>query len=161
MKIDKILKEIPGTIASVALIGGAVYIGAIFASTAIQNNYFHNISGTVPVLNTKLYYNGVEPYTPWIPSPANDKDGYVEVRLDRNSQTFLRYENLASDSFEGNIMVADSKGKASQFNEKTKYSKKILEEINRLKEILESFNSDGTSISDIVEAEVKKAVEKR
>jgi len=160
MKIGKILREIPGTIVTIAAIGVIAYTTVALSTTAIQNNFFHDFRGTVQVRGIELYYEGVEPYNPRIPFPWQDRNGSAEVRLKGNKRVFLRYDDLTAPSLEGRIWVTDSKGEGAEFYEKTKYDRKTLKDASELKNALESVGSDK-SIRDIVEQEIKEAIAKK
>ena len=128
MNVGRILKEIPGCIVTIAVVGGVIYtIGALFV-IKVQDTYFHDFRGTIQVREIKLGYGGVEPYDSWVPWRWQDKNGYAEVNLRGNERVFLRYEDLTS--LEGRIMVKDSEGKDAEFNEKSKYDRKTLEDVS-------------------------------
>lgn len=160
MKIGEILKEIPGTTFTIVAVGAIAYTIVAMSTTAIQNNVFHNIGGTVQVRGIELYYKGVEPYNPLIPLPWDDRNGHAEVRLKDHKYAFMRYENVTTLHLDGKIMVTDSKGNEKTFNKNSKYDRNTFEEIDELKGVLESVNL-GRSISDIVEKEIQEAIANR
>ena len=160
MKIGKILGEIAGGVLTIGLIGSAGYSLVAWSAASVQNNFFHDFRGAVQAGVIKLEYTGVEPYAPWLPHPLNDTNGYAEVRLRGNEPVFLRYEDLNVPSLEGKVMVKNSEGEGSEFNDKAEYDAETRKAVEELKRALGSLNSDR-SIRDIVEEEIRKAIERR
>ncbi len=155
MKIGKILGEIAGGAATIAVVVGIGYTIFTAGAVWIQNDFLHDFNGTVQASGKKLDYKAVEPYDPWPPFWRHDRDGHAEVRLNDKDTVYLWYDDLNSIEGKGVVVVADSKGKKEEFNEGKKYDGSTRKVAANLIDALNTTNSDGKTLREIVEEEIR------
>ncbi len=157
MKIGDIAYKAYTIVITVPFIAGFMYFAVASCVTFVQEKN-HDFGGNVEAIGVE--YKGRRPYNPIMPLLTQDRNGYAEARFRGINRVFLSYDDLTSPSLDGKIIVIDSKGKESEFDDKAKYDGKILEDIGIFNGALRIVNA-GRSLSDIVEREIQGAIARR